>query len=44
VHVAVRARLDGSTVEAQLDGPDEPGSTAERIRINLAPRSAGAAA
>src|SRR4051794_16063705 len=44
VHVAVRARLDGSTVEVQFDGPDEPGATAERIRITLASRSAGAAA
>jgi len=44
VHVAIRARLDGSTVDAQFDGPDDPGSTAERIRIALAARSAGAAA
>ena len=35
VHVALRARLDGSTLEVQLDGPDDPAATAERIRIRL---------
>jgi two-component system, LytTR family, sensor histidine kinase LytS len=41
VHVALRARLDGSALEAQLDEPDDPGSTAERIRIRLSGATAG---
>jgi LytS/YehU family sensor histidine kinase len=41
VHLAVRARLDGSTLEAQFDEPDDPGSTAERIRIPLASHAGG---
>jgi two-component system, LytTR family, sensor histidine kinase LytS len=44
VHVALRARLDGSTLEAQFDEPDDPGSTAERIRIRLSGPSVGGAA
>ncbi|HEX2103298.1 MAG TPA: histidine kinase [Solirubrobacteraceae bacterium] len=44
VHVALRARLDGSTLEAQLDRPDDPSSTAERIRIRLSGNSTGGAA
>jgi LytS/YehU family sensor histidine kinase len=44
VHVAVRARLDGSALEAQFDEPDDPSSTAERIRIRLTGNSAGGAA
>jgi LytS/YehU family sensor histidine kinase len=44
VHVAVRARLDGSALEAQFDGPDDPSSTAERIRIRLSGNSTGGAA
>src|SRR3954469_6780171 len=35
VRLAVRARLDGSALEAQFDEPDDPGSTAERVRIAL---------
>jgi two-component system sensor histidine kinase LytS len=44
VHVALRARLDGSTLEAQLDGPDDPSSMAERIRIRLSGNSTGGTA
>jgi LytS/YehU family sensor histidine kinase len=43
VRVALRARLDGSTLEAQLDEPDDPGSTAERVRIALATATGSAA-
>ena len=35
VRLALRARLDGSAVEAQLDEPDDPHTTAERLRISL---------
>jgi LytS/YehU family sensor histidine kinase len=35
VRLAVRARLDGSALDAQLDEPDDPESTAERVRIAL---------
>ena len=35
VRLALRARLDGSALEAQLDRPDDPGSHAERVRIAL---------
>ena len=35
VRLALRARLDGSAVEAQLDEPDDPQSAAERLRISL---------
>jgi LytS/YehU family sensor histidine kinase len=41
VRLAVRARLDGSALEAQFDEPDEPASTAERIRIALHANSTG---
>jgi hypothetical protein len=41
VHVALRARLDGSALDAQFDGPDDPTSTAERIRIRLSGNSTG---
>jgi LytS/YehU family sensor histidine kinase len=44
VHVALRARLDGSGLEAQFDEPDSPGSTAERVRIRLAGVTARGAA
>jgi two-component system, LytTR family, sensor histidine kinase LytS len=43
VHVALRARLDGSALEAQFDEPDDPSSTAERIRIRLSGNSTGSA-
>ncbi|MEA2226816.1 MAG: two-component system, LytTR family, sensor kinase [Solirubrobacteraceae bacterium] len=35
VRLALRARMDGATLEAQFDEPDDPASTAERIRISL---------
>jgi two-component system LytT family sensor kinase len=41
VRLALRARLDGSALEAQLDRPDDPGSHAERVRIALVSNSAG---
>src|SRR4051794_36879581 len=41
VHGARRARLDGSALEAQLDEPDAPASTAERVRIRLSANSTG---
>ena len=44
VHVALRARLDGSALEAQFDEPDNATSTAERIRIRLSGNSFGGAA
>jgi LytS/YehU family sensor histidine kinase len=44
VRVALRARLDGSALEAQLDEPDDPGVSAERVRIALASAPTGSAA
>jgi len=41
VRLALRARLDGSALEAQFDEPDEPASTAERVRISLRTNNAG---
>jgi hypothetical protein len=35
IRLALRARLDGSALEAQLDEPDDPASNAERVRIAL---------
>jgi two-component system, LytTR family, sensor histidine kinase LytS len=35
VRLALRARLEGSAVEAQLDEPDDPQTSAERLRISL---------
>jgi LytS/YehU family sensor histidine kinase len=35
VRLALRTRLDGASLEAQLDGPDDPGADAERVRIAL---------
>jgi LytS/YehU family sensor histidine kinase len=43
VRLALRARLDGSAVEAQLDEPDDPAGTPERVRIPLGPAIAGSA-
>ena len=37
VHVALRARLDGSALDVQLGAPDDPAATAERVRIALTP-------
>ena len=42
VRVALRTRLDGASLEAQLDEPDDPGVTAERVRIALDPAGASA--
>jgi two-component system sensor histidine kinase LytS len=45
VRLAVRARLDGSALEAQFDEPDDPASRAERVRIALrSSNNAGGAA
>ena len=44
VRMAVRARLDGSALEAQFDEPDDPASTAERVRITLRATATGSAA
>jgi LytS/YehU family sensor histidine kinase len=44
VRVALRARLDGSALEAQLDEPDDPTSAAERVRIALQTNGAGGVA
>ena len=44
VRLALRARLDGTTLEAQLDEPDDPGATAERVRIPLGPAITGTVA
>ena len=35
VRLALRTRLDGTSLEAQLDEPDDPGADAERVRIAL---------
>jgi LytS/YehU family sensor histidine kinase len=35
VRLALRARMDGATLDAQFDEPDDPTTTAERIRIPL---------
>jgi two-component system LytT family sensor kinase len=43
VRLAMRVRMDGQTLEAQLDAPDDPGAAGERVRIGLA-RTAGQAA
>ena len=37
-------RRDGSALEAQFDEPDDPGSTAERVRIALSTNATGSAA
>jgi hypothetical protein len=44
VRLALRARLDGSALDAQFDEPDDPASTAERIRIALHANTTGSAA
>ena len=44
VRLALRARLDGTTLEAQLDEPDDPAASAERVRIPLGPAVTGSAA
>jgi LytS/YehU family sensor histidine kinase len=35
VRLALRARLDGETLELQLDQPDDPGAPGRRVRIRL---------
>jgi LytS/YehU family sensor histidine kinase len=35
VRLALRARLDGETLELQLDQPDDPGAPGRRVRIPL---------
>ena len=37
LRLALRARLDGSSLEAQLDEPDDPSVAGERVRIVLTP-------
>lgn len=44
VRLALRARLDGSALEAQLDEPDDPAADAERVRILLNSTATGSAA
>jgi two-component system LytT family sensor kinase len=44
VRLALRARLDGSALEAQFDEPDDPASTAERVRIALHGNATGSTA
>jgi LytS/YehU family sensor histidine kinase len=44
VRLALRARLDGSALEAQFDEPDDPATTAERVRIALNANATGSAA
>jgi LytS/YehU family sensor histidine kinase len=39
IRLALRARLDGSSLEAQLDQPDDPSVAGERVRIALSPAS-----
>ena len=40
VRLALRARLDGETLELQLDQPDDPGAAGRRVRIPLGPGAA----
>jgi LytS/YehU family sensor histidine kinase len=35
VRLALRARLDGASLEVQLDEPDDPSVAGERVRISL---------
>jgi LytS/YehU family sensor histidine kinase len=45
VRLALRTRLDGSSLEAQLDQPDDPSVGGERVRIAVSPeRMAGGVA
>jgi hypothetical protein len=44
VRLALRARLDGTALEAQFDQPDDPDTAAERIRIPLDTATTGTAA
>jgi two-component system, LytTR family, sensor histidine kinase LytS len=45
VRLVLRARLDGSSLEAQLDQPDDPSVAGERVRIAVSPeRMAGGVA
>jgi two-component system sensor histidine kinase LytS len=44
VRLALRARLDGSALEAQFDEPDDAAVAAERVRIALVTSTAGTAA
>ena len=37
VRVALRARLDGTSLEARLDEPDDPSVAGERVRVVLPP-------
>jgi LytS/YehU family sensor histidine kinase len=39
VRLALRARLDGSSLEAQLDQPDDPSVAGERVRVALSPET-----
>jgi two-component system sensor histidine kinase LytS len=39
VRLALRARLDGSSLEAQLDEPDDPAVAGERVRVALSPQT-----
>ena len=43
VRLALRTRLDGASLEAQLDGPDDPEADAERVRIALGATTGSAA-
>jgi LytS/YehU family sensor histidine kinase len=44
VRLSLRARLDGSALEAQFDEPDDAASTAERVRIAIDATANGSAA
>lgn len=37
VRLALRARLDGTSLEARLDEPDDPSVAGERVRVALSP-------
>jgi LytS/YehU family sensor histidine kinase len=41
VRVALRARLDGASLEVRIDDPDDPSVAGERLRIALAPQPVG---
>ena len=37
LRLALRARLDGTSLEARLDEPDDPSVAGERVRVALSP-------
>jgi LytS/YehU family sensor histidine kinase len=44
LRLALRARMDGASLEAQLDHPDDRSVAGERVRVALSPAMAGGVA